>query len=102
MRLPARHHIRAEYVAAEFVREIEDRETELQAIDRTGGRDASGYGGERLNELAGPADLREAGTKSIKNRELEIVRETPRQRLANRGLDSCNGIVPSPPGVVFK
>src|SRR5882724_5797077 len=60
------------------------------------------YVGERLNELAGPAYLREVGTKSIKNRELEIVRKTPRQRLAYRGLDRRNGIVPSSPGVVFK
>src|ERR1700730_10651526 len=97
MRLPTRHHIRAKYVATEFVFKVEDLETELQAINRTGGGDASGYVGKFLNKPASTAYFGQVGTKSIKNRNPEIIRETARQRLADRRFDRRNGIVPSSP-----
>ena len=36
MRLAAPDHVGAEYIGAETVREAEDRQAELQAVDRTG------------------------------------------------------------------
>ena len=74
--LAARHHVGAEDVAAELIGEVEHLETEFQAVDRTGGRDASRQVGKCLDEFSGAAHFPEVAPKPVQRGGLEIVGET--------------------------
>src|SRR5882757_5579706 len=102
MRLAARHHVCAEDMAVEFFGEIEDRKTKLQAVDRAGGRDAPGYVRKRLNKFAGSADLLQLCSKPIEDCDLQVVRKSHRQRLADHGGDRRHRVIPSSPGIVLE
>src|SRR4051812_40079692 len=102
MRLSARHHVGAEYVGAECVGEMNDLETKLQAVDRTGGRDTSRHVGKPLNEFGGAAHFLQVRTKPVERGGLEIVRKTSRYRFAYGGLDLRDDIVPSAAGVTLQ
>jgi hypothetical protein len=102
MRLAAPDHVGAEHIGAETVVEAEDRQAELQAIDRAGRRDTSRTSGKSPDEIGRATDLFQLLAESLECGSPEIIGKIRRQRTAHRGCDRDENVVPASPAVALE
>ena len=73
MRLSSRDHIRTENMTAEFRFQGQHRKAQLQAINRTGGGDASGDMGKTSDEICRPAHFLQIRPEPVQRSKLELA-----------------------------